>query len=237
VALNPLTGAYVDAFDNLGSPNEIGVINGTAAVDYASKLVVFTSWAAGSPNTLWCVRLDESPNPTFTLVWARALGDISSSPVIRGDRVYVGTDAGTLYSIDLASGAALLDRTWGHGNGAVRGFVWPDRTTDDLYFATDDLVHGVSDTAGGIVPNFASFGLGGGVVPSPVLLAPGTQWLYVGGSDGKLYEIDVTGPTAKPVTLGDGMAAVGAPSLDRGHDLIHVGTEAGIFYAVQVPLP
>jgi outer membrane protein assembly factor BamB len=170
-------------------------------------------------------------------VWARALGDISSSPVIRGGRVYVGTDAGTLYSIDLASGAAILDRTWAHGDGPVRGFVWPDRSSDDLYFATDDLVHGVSDTVGGILPNFGSFSLGAGVVSSPVLLAPGTRWLYVGGRDGKLYEIDVTGPSTKSVTLGDGTAAVGAPSLDRDFDLVHVGTEAGIFYAVQVPLP
>jgi hypothetical protein len=29
---------------------------------------------------------------------------------------------------------------------------------------------------------------------------------------------------------------VGAPSLDRAYSLIHVGTEAGVFYAVSVPL-
>jgi hypothetical protein len=28
---------------------------------------------------------------------------------------------------------------------------------------------------------------------------------------------------------------MGAPSLDTGHDLIHIGSEAGILYAVQVP--
>jgi hypothetical protein len=43
----------------------------------------------------------------------------------------------------------------------------------------------------------------------------------------------------KPVPLGDGKAVVGAPSLDRGFEpnLVHVGTEAGVFYAVSVPLP
>jgi hypothetical protein len=41
----------------------------------------------------------------------------------------------------------------------------------------------------------------------------------------------------KPLTLGDGLAVVGAPSLDNANSLIHVGTEAGIFCAVQGPLP
>jgi hypothetical protein len=61
----------------------------------------------------------------------------------------------------------------------------------------------------------------------------------VGGSDGKLYEIDTTqaSPVPKPVTLGNGLAVVGAPSFDRESSLVHVGTEAGIFYAVLVPLP
>jgi hypothetical protein len=74
-----------------------------------------------------------------------------------------------------------------------------------------------------------------------VLFTPGGHYLYVGGSDGKLYEIDVQPaiPVLKSVTLGDGTARVGTPSLDRGvvPNLVHVGTEAGIFYAVQVPLP
>jgi hypothetical protein len=242
VALDPFTGSEVDRFDNGGSPNAIGVINGTATVDYATERVFFASRAGGSANSLWCLQLDASPNPTFTLVWARNdLGDIDSSPVVRGNRVYVGTDAGggTLYSIDATNGLAAGDRTYVHGDGPVRGFVWPDRVTDDLYFATDTLVHGVSDDPTlGITPNFAAIALaGGGVTPSPVLVAPGTTWLYVGGSDGKLYEIDVNTAGVKSVTLGDGLAAVGAPSLDRGYDLVQVGTEAGIFYAVQIPLP
>jgi hypothetical protein len=72
-----------------------------------------------------------------------------------------------------------------------------------------------------------------------VLFVPGSHYLYVGGSDGKLYEIDtaLASPLPLPVTLGDGSAVVGAPSLDRENNLIHVGTEAGIFYAVQVPPP
>jgi hypothetical protein len=73
-----------------------------------------------------------------------------------------------------------------------------------------------------------------------VLFVPASHYLYVGGSDGSLYEIDVAvagAPTVKSVVLGDGSAVVGAPSLDRDNSLVHVGTEAGVFYAVSVPLP
>jgi hypothetical protein len=76
-----------------------------------------------------------------------------------------------------------------------------------------------------------------------VLWAPGTKRLYVGGSDGYLYELDFTSanlstpPVVKKVRLGDGAAAVGAPSLDRTSGLVYVGTEAGVVYAVQTPLP
>jgi hypothetical protein len=77
------------------------------------------------------------------------------------------------------------------------------------------------------------------VTPSAVLYVPGSNRLYVGGSDGRLYEIDVSGasPVVKPEPLGDATALVGAPSYDRDNSLIHVGTAAGIFYAVAVPLP
>ena len=52
----------------------------------------------GSQNTLWCLQLGAPPN-VFTLVWARNdLGDIDSSPVLRGGRVYVGGTTGAARS-------------------------------------------------------------------------------------------------------------------------------------------
>jgi hypothetical protein len=222
-------------------------VNGTAAVDYGPPLpprVYFTNYErvpVGSTITLRCFELQSTP-PVFNQIWARALGNIDSSPVLRNGRVYVGSTlgGGTLYSIDAMTGNVLLDRTFVHGNGQVKGFVFPDRGSNDLYFATDDSVWGVTD--GGTPTMTDKYGgainLPGGAKPSPVLFTPGGHHLYVGGSDGKLYEIDtLVGTAANSVQLGDGLATVGAPSLDRGFNLVHVGTAAGIFYAVQVPLP
>ena len=240
VAFDPMTLTEVDRFDNGGLGNEIGVIDSMASVTYDSDRVYFTSHAhpTGSDHTMWCLNLPGSVLPTFSLQWSQPLGDIFSSPVLRGNHVYVGTlvDGGRVYGLHRDDGNP--DSSFLHGDGQVKGFVWPDRDSNDLYFATDNFVWGVTDTGAVSMTDKFSGGinLGGGVVPtSAVLFVPGSHYLYVGGSDGKLYEIDVLGPTIKSVTLGDGLAAVGSPSLDIEYDLIHVGTEAGIFYAVKVP--
>jgi hypothetical protein len=53
-----------------------------------------------------------------------------------------GSGTGTVYSIDAATGNPALDRTFVHNDGQVKGFVFPDRGSDDAYFATDNLVWG-----------------------------------------------------------------------------------------------
>jgi hypothetical protein len=42
-----------------------------------------------------------------------------------------------------------------------------------------------------------------GVTPSPVLFVPGSHYIYAGGSDGRLYELDVLAspPTVQSVVL------------------------------------
>jgi hypothetical protein len=229
-------GAEIGRFDNGGGANRIGVISGAAAVDYARKRVYFASDVGGSPNTLWCVEIDDPPNPVFKqLLWARPLGRITSSPVIRGDRVYVANDLGTLYSIH-ESGAAGLDRTLSIEPGGVKGFIFPDRSSQDIHFSTAGLVRAETDTPAFFSPK-CGFG-GGGLAPSPVLFVAALGKVYFGGSDGKLYELDAAACGApKSVVLGDGAATVGAPSFDLVNGLVHVGTAAGVFYAVAVPLP
>ena len=65
--------------------------------------------------------------------------------------------------------------------------------------------------------------------------------LYAGSGDGQLYQLDLTIDPAVPivtsVVLGDGAAAIGAPSLDVTTGLVHVGSEAGVLYAVELPIP
>lgn len=245
-ALDPGNGSLVGSFDNGGGASGIGIISSMATVDLAANRVYFTSSvkAGGSANTLWCLQLGP-PGSVFSLVWARDdLGSIESGPVLRGGRVYVGSTngGGTLYSINATTGSSADDRTYVHGDGPVRGFVFPDRlsATGDLYFAANTRVWGITEIAGSLANKFgAGIALPGGAAPSTLLFHPASHYVYVGGSNGWVYQIDTLAspPSADyAVQLGPSPLTIGAPSLDNVHSLLHVGSEPGTFFAVQVPV-
>lgn len=234
-----------------GSPYDaggtIGAISGSPTVDYATQRVYFASRSFAGGPTLWCVQVAASPLFAPCSGWTNPnLGDIDGSPVLRNGRVYVGNNAGIVYSIDAATGGD--QRTFATGNGPVKGFVFPDRRNDDLMFATTDTVWSVSDNGSTSMPLNWVWAVAG-LSPSVVLYWPQTNLVYVGSKDGKLYELDFTSanpspPTHKPpLVLGDGLGQIGAPSLDIGVDLgggkrlLVVGSESGVLYGVEVPFP
>jgi len=236
-SLSTTDGSVLVSFTN--PPDGVGIVSGMASVDYASNRVYFVSRTLGaSLNTLWCLTL-----PTLGSCWAGPgvpLTDIDGSPVGRGSRIYVGDTSGTVHVVKESDGSE--EWSFATGDGGVKGFLFPDRSGDDLFFSTTNKVWSLSHSSGLGSQNWET-PLAGGARPSVVLWAPGTKFVYVGGSDGHLHEIDftsatlVTPPFVKRVKLGDGMAVVGAPSLDRTFGIIYVGTEAGYVYAVQTPLP
>ena len=76
--------------------------------------------------------------------------------------------------------------------------------------------------------------------PRSSCTARAPTYLYVGGGDGRLYEIDVASAdpqgTKKSVQL-ETSSQIGAPSLDGPNNLVLVGSATGVVYAVRVPLP
>jgi outer membrane protein assembly factor BamB len=221
----------------------IGPISGSPAVDYTTQRAYFTSRSYNGGDTVWCVQVDGTT--PFNPVWSRNLGDVDGSPVLRNGRVYLGSTAGVVYSLDAATGTD--QRTFTTGDGPVKGFVFPDRRNDDLIFATNTKVFSVSDTGAAVMPEKWEWTVSG-LNPSVVLYWPRTSYVYVGSRNGSLYELDFTAaapgtpPTHKVVVLGDGLAQVGAPSLDiappdvtPGKKLLVVGSESGTLYGVEVP--
>jgi hypothetical protein len=74
--------------------------------------------------------------------------------------------------------------------------------------------------------------------PSTPVVAPGSTNVFVGGSDGRLYELDTVSPLpAGTGILGDGTAAVGVPTIDLLNSMVYVGTDQGVIYGVLLPLP
>jgi outer membrane protein assembly factor BamB len=234
-ALNPVDGTVVGApFDNGGWANGMGIISGGASVDYAGRRVFFASraLAGGSANTVWCLNLTDTG---LAYGWAVALGDVDGSPILSNGRLYVGTNDGMVYSLNPDDGQVLW--SYATNDGAPKGFIFPDRRNRALYFSTNNQVHGLTD--GVSEPNWPPVTLPS---PSTALFTPGGTLILVGAADGKLYQLDVAnaGPAVQPeirsVTLGDGLAAVGSPTLDVLNGLIYVGTESGFIHAVRVPL-
>jgi outer membrane protein assembly factor BamB len=230
----------------------IGPISGSPAIDYANRKVYFASRSLGGGDpTIWCVQVDGTtpfvPCPGWT---NRSLDQVNGSPVLRNGRLYFGTENGSVYSLDAATG--LGDRTFSTGgDGQVKGFVFPDRRNDDLIFATDTKVWSLSDDGSTTMPwNWQWTDAVNGLTPSVVLYWPQTNYVYVGGKDGRLYQLDFTGadqgtpPTHQILVLGDGKGQIGAPSLDigvvppdvtDGKKLLIVGSESGVLYGVEVP--
>jgi len=236
-ALDPGSGTPLTSFGFPGTTG-IGPILGMAVVDYSlspQNRVYFASRQGSVPETLWCLNLGAPGPVAFTLRWKVDLGNISGSPVLRNGRIYVGTDAGEVKSVRADDGMDVW--TIALGDGPIRDFVFPDRASGDVYVSTNDRVWRLTDTGSGWTSQWP-----GGVPvpsPSPPLLRPGATHVYVGGGDGRLYQLTLPGGALTSIALDYDPAAfvVGAPSFDLGFGLVHVGSERGTFYAVQVPLP
>ncbi len=238
-ALDPGSGAPIAAFGFPANPG-IGPILGMAVVDYTrspQNRVYFASQQGSAPETLWCVELGPPGPVSFSLKWKVDLGDISGSPVLRNGRIYVGTDAGEVKSVRADDGGDV--RTAALGDGPVRGFVFPDRLSSDLYASTNGKVWRLADPGTGTALNVLWAGGISVPNPSPPLLRPGSTHLYVGGGDGKLYELFLPVGSVKslPLDYDPTSFVVGAPSFDSGFDFVLVGSVRGVFYGVQVPLP
>jgi outer membrane protein assembly factor BamB len=247
-AITLATGAFLEAYTGAGSPGPIGPINGSPAVDYGTHRIYFASRSRLGGDTLFCLEISPSPTlPVFTYKWSRNLGNITGSPVVRGGRVYVGTEGGAIYSVNADTGAVGDDRSFtpAPADGPVKGFLFPDRRNDDLIFATDTKVWSISDDAQPMTKNWEWSPAVANPNPSIVLYQPQTNLVYVGAANGELYELDFTNanpstpPTWKRQILGGGLGQVGAPSLDIGvtPQLLVVGSEPGVLYGVEVPFP
>ncbi len=211
------------------STGAIGIVSSMPAVEYPSGKVFVTSRqkSGGTAQTLWCLTHAGSVCTGWPVL---ALGDIDASPGLRSGSVYVGNNAGQIYRVNAATGSIV----WGPtetGDGAVRSGLWVDETAGLVHFSTGSKVWAIPVssglTAGGWSVSISS--------PSYPIKVNGE--IYVGSGDGRLYQIHgSTGAVASSVLLGDGTAAVGVPTCNALDQMIYVGSEAGVIYAVQVPL-
>jgi hypothetical protein len=213
------------------SNGQIGIVTGQAAVDYASHRVYFTSRTFGaSLNTVWCVDFN-----TGLAVWAKPFGNISQGVTLRGTRLYVALDGGGVMAIDTATGNQVWTAAYPTPT-TVKGFVYADRLTTNLYFSTATGIYSVADSGAG--PSGWTDNWGGAIAltnPSTPVFIPGDDKVYTGGI-GRLYRRQVANGLAfDEFVLGDGSAVVGSPTIDLSGGFVYVGSDAGVVYAIKIP--
>jgi hypothetical protein len=75
--------------------------------------------------------------------------------------------------------------------------------------------------------------------PSTPTAVPGTDWVFVGSSVGKLFQFSASGgpgcPTPPSVSIGGSTTIVGAPAFDVLKTMLYVGTDEGKIYGVRAP--
>jgi len=234
------TGAPVWSYDNSpaygGNGKDIGIISGSLAIDYPNARAYFAtrkgSGANGSPHTLWRIRFG-SGVPAYE--WSLDVGDIDGAPVLYGGIVYVGNNAGRLYAVDAGSGVVKWSRSL--GDGAIKSHVFPQFGAGNLFLSTATKVWSIADNGFGSTVNWS---VPEAIIkgPSTPTYVPGTGKILVGSADGKLYQIDIGSPlTPTSVTLGIGDSVVGPPAVDIVTTTVYVGTDEGVIYAVNYPLP
>jgi len=219
-----------------GDDLEIGVISGTASLDYAASRAYFASRqrSGGSSDTVWCVSFTDT-DPT--LVWARALGDIDASPILVGGKLYVGTNSGAVHALNAATGADLWGSPFDAGDGAIKGYVWPRFGTDEILFSTTGTLWSITDNGAGAALDWSVSSIANPSIPLASNLGGGS-YVWVGSTDGRLYQLEISAlPVITSVLLGDGAASVGSPAMDVAAEIAYVGTEDGRLYSVTLPLP
>lgn len=226
-ALDIKDGREVWRFDD-PSGTGIGIIAGGPTIDYANRAAYFASheFTAGA-DTVWAVDL-----LTGGKLWSTPVESISGSPVRRGFDLYVGTDAGFVHALDVRDGALKGSFPYHAPGGAIKGFIFPNFAGNELYFSSRDTVRRIHDSGTDVVLDWASDVPGASIPTYP----PGREFLWVGSSNGRLYQIDATSGASTFVTLtSGGTPGVGSPSVDLVNGLIYVGTENGEVFAVEVP--
>ncbi len=212
----------------------MGIISSGATVDYATNRLYFASREnpTGSNNTLWCLQFTDSG---AAQVWAMPYGDIDSAPVLFDGVLYIGTNAGEVYAVNPATG----ERIWSYAthDGPVKGYVDYEFITGAsrrIFFATTNTVWALMDNGPSVSLEWERNTIAG---PSIPLTLAYDGVMYVGSTDGRLYQLDSnSGAVATSVPMGAGTATVGSPGYDWLNSLAYVGAEDGSVYAVTLPL-
>ena len=143
-----------------------------------------------------------------------------------------------MHAVAATDGSDLWSGPFQSNDGPVKDYVWPRLGADEILFSTQSTVWSVDPSGAAPALNWSVASIADPSVPLAFPLS-GSDYVWVGSSDGRLYQLElgVGIPTPMSLVLGPGTATVGSPVLDISSDRAFVGTEDGRVYAIDLPLP
>ncbi len=254
-----------DSYTNAEGNGQIGISNGSPLILYryvaAQKNLVYFPVRDAGGESLLTIAIDSNgdfEDPAYAA--NTGLGDIDAAPefVRRGsDRtgwaLAVGNTAGDLYLLSTTSrdGGALSQRdsyTLASNDGAVKGIsastgVAVSPTYENwVVWTTDNKVHGIKVATTGSFDDatYWSVNITGPSAPLTLRGVGGTAdtRVYVGSSDGRLYELDPTdnGAIVSSPLIESGKT-IGDPTFDFADGSsqgVVVGSTSGTFHWVVI---
>ncbi|MBI2218851.1 MAG: PQQ-binding-like beta-propeller repeat protein [Candidatus Rokubacteria bacterium] len=219
------------------------------------NLVIVGSYSAGQTQpSLWAINGVTGVNgPAGALVASKGvlgngppahLGDITSEVTFgyacwdcwEVNTIYAGTASGYVVALNLPDLTEKWAANFDAGSPIV-GYIWEDLyDPGTLYFTTQDgYVRAIRDNGASATELWRT----ATAIPSassPVVDEDrGTLW--VGGSGGRLVEIDTASGAMTTAFPGEAAETLGDPTVDFVGGRVYVGSSAGRLHAVPIPLP
>ncbi|MFT3841405.1 MAG: PQQ-binding-like beta-propeller repeat protein [Myxococcaceae bacterium] len=223
-AVSGQTGAVVWTY----APNNLDIVSGGMMVDYTNNHLFVAARSNGGAQT----SLRVLNSLTGAQLAALNVGDVDFGVNLdfSSNQAYLVNNAGTAYGISLTSLAVV----WSSTVGATSSWIYP---TGNGFIAS--LKSGVVRRYG--VSGTTVTQLWSATVPGPsgVTLDYTLQKAFVGGSDGKLRQLDLAAGTIDKTLTVTTVAPtdLGMPTLDTTASRLHVGTMDGRICAFPDPLP
>jgi len=246
------------------NPGNMDIISSTPYVDYVNNAVWVTSrsGATSTQPSVWKLRATDG----FLLAsWSQTqsganLGDIDSAPngSADGSVVYVGTNGGTINAIKAGASYTGLDpagsiKTYTPvstapcnctGTGTVKMPWWlsfsaiSGGSPDTIIFSRNATVHSVNFDGTTFTPNWTVTPTGAPTSVSGPVDDGVNTYIYVGGSDGKVHQLQQSnGTDTKQLPVSAATPTLGDPTFNADLNLLYIGGTDGRTYTFQVPLP
>jgi putative pyrroloquinoline-quinone-binding quinoprotein len=246
-------------------PGNMDIISSTPHVDYTNNAIwVTTRSKNGTQAALW--KLNAANGVLIASWTTASLGDsdttaasgIDSAPVASSDGsfIYVGTNGTSSARLAAIPGTATTSNTGAitfniggttpapcncTGTGPVEGMPWPlgtdpvsTGTPDTIILTRSTTVHSINFTGAAFSANWTATLTG-----TPTLSAPvddGMGHLYIGGSDGKVHQVDVaTGTDQAQVPETAISGTMGDPTFNPNAGTVVIGGSDGHIYTFQTP--